>query len=263
MGRPKGSKNKKTLAKLRSPAKVTPVKSFRKPPTRGPKRNLLIEDSASEEGNSCASSISAVTNSSSESLHDFIDDTDVVNEGDGGSARELYVQETLDDIDTSEGRGASDSTIKPIGHDSYPSNEFSLTVTRSKGDVHPHAITCIHKFIQDCCIKGKALKLYALIVFKICCIGAVSNEVGKRAFNLHLQSVIKLHYPKTRPFVLRLAKGIKSYLPSNGAGYRVLIKPFKGAQTFSSMLGYCTKDNGKSHYAILLHNVDPMVTYIN
>ena len=90
-------------------------------------------------------------------------------------------------------------------------------------------------------------------------IGVVSTEVGKRAHNLHLQAVIKVHYPRTKPYVLLLGKAIKSRLPGNGVGYRVMVKPFSGAQNFSSMVGYCTKDTGRSHFKLLLHNVEPQV----
>ena len=41
------------------------------------------------------------------------------------------------------------------------------------------------------------------------------------------------------------------------------MKPFAGAQTFSSMVGYCTKDNGRSHYKLLLHNVAPQVNNVD
>ena len=56
-----------------------------------------------------------------------------------------------------------------------------------------------------------------------------------------------------------LTKTIKGCLPGSGVGYRVVVKPFVGAQDFSSMVGYCTKDTGRSHFKLLLHNVEPGV----
>jgi len=35
------------------------------------------------------------------------------------------------------------------------------------------------------------------------------------------------------------------------------LKPCQGGQTFVGMIGYCTKDSGKSHYQIRSHNISP------
>ena len=128
------------------------------------------------------------------------------------------------------------------GDASFPITDFSLTVTKvAAGDVPmPSTLDCIHAFLKQFCIKG-----------------AVSTEVGSRAFHLHLQGVFRVHYPKTAPFVNKLQKFIKNMLPNNGIGLRVLLKVLVGEQTFVGMLGYVTKDSGKD-----LNNLIPLIILI-
>ncbi len=85
----------------------------------------------------------------------------------------------------------------------------------------------IAKFIEDHCLKG-----------------GVSTEVGQRAFNLHLQGLFRLRWPKTVVFTKHLQKLLKAVLPANGKEYKVLVKPFGPNQVFSAMIGYITKDQG-------------------
>lgn len=124
---------------------------------------------------------------------------------------------------------------KPPGHSSYPINDFSLTVTKTKDDVGLDALANMDKFIQDTCIKG-----------------GVSTEVGTRAFQLHLQGVFRMHWPSTAEYKLRLQKIIKALLPAAGKLYKVLVKPFGTRQEFSAMIGYITKDEGTTD-VLLLH----------
>jgi hypothetical protein len=35
------------------------------------------------------------------------------------------------------------------------------------------------------------------------------------------------------------------------------LKLFKIGQTFAGMVGYCTKDSGKAHYQVRVHNLTP------
>ena len=127
---------------------------------------------------------------------------------------------------------------KPPGDSTYPKNAFSLTVTKTKTDVGVDSLDAVGDFIPKYAVKG-----------------AVSTEVGPRAFNLHLQGVFIMHWPTQKPAVQYLQKLIKRILPLSGTLYKVLLKPFQGNQSFQSMLGYVTKDSGREHYQIRTHNV--------
>ena len=70
---------------------------------------------------------------------------------------------------------------KPVGHAAYPVNDFSLTVTKKGGDVAVTSLDLVFKFIEQYCLKGMA-----------------AFEVGKRAFNLHIQGLYRIHYPKAK-----------------------------------------------------------------
>ena len=70
---------------------------------------------------------------------------------------------------------------KPVGHLAYPVNDFSLTVTKAGGDVAITTLDLVFKFIEEYCLKGMA-----------------AFEVGKRAFNLHIQALFRIHYPKSK-----------------------------------------------------------------
>jgi hypothetical protein len=61
------------------------------------------------------------------------------------------------------------NAFKPPGDSSYPTNDFSLTITRTGVDVGLDSLDSIGTFIEQHCIKG-----------------GVSTEVGQRAFLLHL-----------------------------------------------------------------------------
>lgn len=166
------------------------------------------------------------------------------------------MEERLCDNTTDErdGRVHNANAEKMVGHDSYPVNEFSIAVSKIKG-----ALPLLHDFIKEFCIKGKVIACMLTYRGNVFTLGVASTEVGKRAHNLHLQAVIKVHYPKAKAYVTLLAKTIKGCLPGSGVGYRVVVKPFVGAQNFSSMVGYCKKDTGRSHFKLLLHNVEPGV----
>lgn len=84
-------------------------------------------------------------------------------------------------------------TEKPVGHLSYPTNDFSLTITKKGGDVAHNSLDLVFKFIEEYCIKG-----------------VIAFEVGKRAFNLHIQGLFRLHYPKTKGKIVNV--NIKIYV---------------------------------------------------
>jgi hypothetical protein len=130
---------------------------------------------------------------------------------------------------------------KIIGHPTFPVSDFSLTITKSKGDVAVVALDIVYEeFIKPFCIKG-----------------AIATEVGTRAHNLHLQGVFKARYPTNRE------EQIKKKFPYNGTQYRVNVKPFGNKQNFNAMIGYVTKDHGQTHYQLRSHNVTAKVSYIS
>lgn len=116
---------------------------------------------------------------------------------------------------------------KQLGHATFPVNDFSMTISRSKGDVDLSLLDAIHAFFVKYCIKG-----------------GVSTEVGHRAHNLHYQGLFRTRYPKDKNHVSTLTKMFKEMVKPR-TGYRILIKPFAPQQTIQAMIGYITKDDGK------------------
>jgi hypothetical protein len=134
-----------------------------------------------------------------------------------------------------------ESPAKPPGHEHYPINDFSLTVSKTKGDVCPTLIEVIYEFIKTYCLKG-----------------GVSTEVGHRAHNLHLQSAFRIKFPRDEASVKKLTKIIKEMIKDHLhclTGIRVFLKPLGKSQSFTLMMGYIVKDEGQSHFTIRLHNV--------
>lgn len=60
---------------------------------------------------------------------------------------------------------------KPPGHPSFPITGWSVTVSKTKCDVSVSLLSIFHNWISAFCLRG-----------------AAATEVGKRAFNFHLQS---------------------------------------------------------------------------
>ncbi len=120
-----------------------------------------------------------------------------------------------------------DANLKAPGDSTYPINDFSLTITKTKDDVGLDSLDSIAHFMELHCLKG-----------------GVSTEVGQRVFQLHLQGVLRIHWPTTKQYIQRLQKILKALLPGNGKAYKVLLKAFKARQVFSAMVGYITKDQG-------------------
>lgn len=52
---------------------------------------------------------------------------------------------------------------------------------------------------------------------------------------------------------------VRKLLPDKGKGYKMQLKPLVGGQNLNAMIGYITKDQGKSHYQILVHNISAQV----
>jgi len=54
-------------------------------------------------------------------------------------------------------------------------------------------------------------------------LGACANEVGCRAFKLHIQAVFEIHAPKNELAQKEIRQSIKVELPFKGQGYKVKI----------------------------------------
>jgi hypothetical protein len=80
----------------------------------------------------------------------------------------------------------------------------------------------------------------------VCIKYLIAFEVGLRAFNLHIQGILLINYPKSKEYIKELSTLIRKVLPNNGLGYRVVLKPLQATQTFSAMIG-------KYVYLTLLH----------
>jgi hypothetical protein len=132
---------------------------------------------------------------------------------------------------------ANSLELKDPGDSTFPVNSFSLTVNKNDGDICLSILDIVISWIKTHCISG-----------------GVSTEVGKRAHNLHLQGVLEMRYPITKPYQTRLSSILKKLLPPGG-GYRVLVKPLSTGQTIPAMIGYITKDQGEPHYQIRTHNI--------
>lgn len=136
--------------------------------------------------------------------------------------------------------------LKNPGDPTLPKTTFSLTVSRAKSsDVHQNCLDILHKWLSTFCIKF-------LIAF----------EVGKRAFNLHVQGVLVMLYSPSEPYVRKFVKLLKEQLPENGVGYRIVFKKCKEHQTFEAMIGYVTKDSGRPHYQYRQLGLTPQVCSI-
>ena len=48
---------------------------------------------------------------------------------------------------------------------------------------------------------------------------------------------------------------VKSFIVDNGKGYRVVCKPLARGQSFTTMCGYITKDEGHPWYQCRIHNI--------
>ena len=55
---------------------------------------------------------------------------------------------------------------------------------------------------------------------------------------------------------------LRALLPNHGKGYKLILKPLAQGQTMTAMIGYITKDQGKPHYKILVHNISAQVLII-
>ena len=84
--------------------------------------------------------------------------------------------------------------------------------------------------------------------------GFGSLEVGKKQEHLHIQAIARIAWDGlavSAPQLNALRNQIKAALGvrrADGSGCTISIAPFAPGQTWQQMLGYVTKDEGKSHY---------------
>ena len=124
------------------------------------------------------------------------------------------------------------------GDQRFPLSDWSLTVTVRGDDVSKTAIDHAYDFLERYCLKG-----------------LVSTEVGSRAFRYHLQGVFRTRYPDGPRDQKLLATFIKDLMPEGGFCYSVMCKPLAGRHCFTTMLGYCLKDDGMDWFRCRMFNV--------
>ena len=131
------------------------------------------------------------------------------------------------------------------GDETFPVNAFSLTISKCKGksiriSLNCHLSSLMSAMLFSSCLIGDVpLPLLEVVynwIVAHCVKGGIATEVGKRAFNFHLQGLLQLRYPKTKPYVTKLSKILKSLIPKQ-QGYKIMLKPLQGAQTLSAMIG--------------------------
>ena len=83
-------------------------------------------------------------------------------------------------------------------------------------------------------------------IVAFCNRGGLSTEVGSRAHRLHLQGVFQTPFSTAPDACKLLTLFVKSLIAENGKGYRVMCKPRTRGQTFTTMCGYITKDEGRA-----------------
>ena len=114
------------------------------------------------------------------------------------------------------------------GDPRFEASNWSVTVSRPSDDIAVSTIDIIDDFMKEYCLAGGA-----------------ATEVGKRAFRFHLQCLFRLKYPTSDLYKKKLQTFIRRLLPGKGVGYRIHAKPLAGTQTFTAMLGYILKDEGR------------------
>ena len=138
-----------------------------------------------------------------------------------------------------------DDSFKYIGkkyEDVYPLVYWSVTLTRSNLDVPKAWLDLLLTFMQTHCEKG-----------------AASLERGAKADNLHVQAMLGIHSASGDKARLELQKALKCALGvMANDGSKVMPKRIGksyGNDGPKFILGYIFKDNGKSHFRNVRHNI--------
>ena len=77
-----------------------------------------------------------------------------------------------------------------------------------------------------------------------------------------LQNILSLRIGKNNFHVLfTIGKFIKTnYIAGGGVGFKVMLKPCPRGQTFTAMIGYCTKDRNNSYFRMVSKGVSLAVS---
>ncbi|CAM9336459.1 unnamed protein product [Ectocarpus sp. 8 AP-2014] len=112
-------------------------------------------------------------------------------------------------------------------------HDFSLTISaRNSGNVDAHVFADVEKYLQERMVRG-----------------LVSLERGNVHGNLHVQGILTAplvkHFDDPRKEEAAMRKSIRQACDWNSnVKVKIVIKRLMRQQTFSGMLGYCSKDRG-------------------
>ncbi|CAN0353959.1 unnamed protein product, partial [Ectocarpus sp. 6 AP-2014] len=115
-------------------------------------------------------------------------------------------------------------------------HDFSLTISaRNSGNVESHVFEDVEKYLQQRVVRG-----------------LVSLERGNVHGNLHLQGILTAglvkHFDDSRKEEAAMKKIIRQACEwKSHVKVKIVIKRLMRQQTFSGMLGYCSKDQGRPH----------------
>ena len=101
---------------------------------------------------------------------------------------------------------AAQGIEKRPGDSKFPKSSWSLTISKVatdplNKDVKKDLLNNMKQFLDDCCIRGFlsiinfVYYIVTEVVYKYIIAGVMSTEVGKRAFNLHIQGVFECYFP--------------------------------------------------------------------
>ena len=87
-------------------------------------------------------------------------------------------------------------------------------------------------------------------------LGVASLEVGKRNRNMHIQGVFECRYPaKEHKVLCKLIEIIITYYLKNNYLFTI-----GKLQTFTAMIGYCTKDRNNPYFQMVSKGVSLTVS---
>ncbi|CAM9795679.1 unnamed protein product [Ectocarpus sp. 13 AM-2016] len=115
-------------------------------------------------------------------------------------------------------------------------HDFSLTISaRNSGNVESHVFEDVDKYLQERMVRG-----------------IVSLERGNVHGNLHLQGIFTAglvkHFDDPRTEEAAMRKSIRQACEwKSHVTVKIVTKRLMRQQTFSGMLGYCSKDQGRPH----------------
>jgi hypothetical protein len=104
------------------------------------------------------------------------------------------------------------------------------------------------------------LDLYLNFLKARCVAGFGGLERGKKAENLHIQAMMRMIVtgPVNKKLIDLIRNQIKAAIGvkrADGSDCQVYVSAFAPGQSWTAMLGYCSKDMGKPHHADVRFNV--------